>query len=392
MFRKGVREIIKAVTVRLFPTGQQVQLLWKHVNVSRFTWNYGLQVQRERHESGQKHLSGYELRKVFTELKKKQEYEWLKEISSHTISNVCLDLDSAYKRFFKKISGKPKFKKKNKCKNAFPVRQENFYLINSCANIEKVGKIKYQTNYELPQGIKVCKYSNPRVKFENDKWILTFGIERENQALKLTDKSMGIDLGVKGLAVVAFGNENLYFKNINKAKRIVKLKSKLKHLERKASRKYYTNNKNKVFEKKWHKSNGILKTEKQIRKIHNKLSDIRKNYLHQTTHSLVSMLPKKVTMEDLNISGMMKNKHLSKAIQEQCLHEFIRQMKYKCEWNGIEFIQVSMFYPSSKTCSACGRIKFDLKLKDRIYKCEHCGTEIDRDLNAAINLMNYSNV
>ena len=148
----------------------------------------------------------------------------------------------------------------------------------------------------------------------------------------------------------------------------------------------------KVYEDKWHKSNNILKTEEQIRKIHNKLSNIRKNYIHQTTHEIIEIKPKKIVMENLNVSGMMKNKHLSKAIQEQCFYEFIRQVKYKCEWNGIEFEQADRFYPSSKTCSCCGHVKKNLKLKDRIYVCDKCGTIIDRDVNAAINLMNYPKI
>ena len=119
------------------------------------------------------------------------------------------------------------------------------------------------------------------------------------------------------------------------------------------------------------------------------LSNIHSNYIHQTTHTLVSFLPKRVVMEDLNILGMMKNRHLSMAVQDQRLCEFIRQMKYKCEWNGIEFIQADRFYPSSKTCSCCGNVKKDLKLKDRTFVCSECGFTLDRDLNAAINLMRY---
>ena len=238
----------------------------------------------------------------------------------------------------------------------------------------------------------MCKFSNPRICYENNKWILSFGIECNNQAFELNDFSIGIDLGIKETAVVSFEDKSLIFKNINKTKRVKNLKRKLKHLQRKVSRKYHTNNKNNTYECKWFKSNNILKTEEQIRKIYAKISNIRKNYNHQTTHKLVSLLPKRVVMEDLNISGMMKNRHLSKAIQEQCFYEFIRQMKYKCEWLGIEFIQADRFYPSSKTCNHCGNIKKDLKLSDRTYICEHCGFTIDRDLNAAMNLANYSKV
>ena len=384
--------MIKGFKVRLFPNEIQTQLLWKHINVSRFVWNYALAEQLNRYKNGEKHLNKYGMRDMFIVLKQTQEYSWLKEVSAHTIGNVCIDLDKAYTSFFKKISSKPKFKKKNKCKNSFPVRCETVYFANDCVNIEKIGKIKYQSDRELPQGRNVCKFTNPRIAFENNKWILSFGMECENQTRELTDLSVGIDLGIKELAVVAYGDNHKVYKNINKSKRVKTLKHKLVHLQRKVSRKYETNNKNKVYDTKWYKSNGILKTEEQIRKIYNQLSNIRKNYTHQTTHEIISLLPKRIVMEDLNVSGMMKNKYLAKAISEQMFYEFIRQMKYKCEYNGIEFVQVDRFYPSSKTCHKCGCIKHDLKLSDRTYICSECGEVIDRDLNAAINLANYSKV
>lgn len=391
--QKSGDKMIKGFKVRLFPNEVQTQLLWKHINAGRFVWNYALAEQLSRYKSGEKHLNKYNLMSIFIVLKQSEEYAWLKEVASHTISTVCIDLDKAYTNFFKKISGKPKFKKKGKCKNAFPVRYENIYFANNCVNIEKIGKIKYRSDKELPQGRNVCKFTNPRIAFENNKWILSFGMECESQTRELNDFSVGIDLGVKELAVVAYG-EKYYkvYKNINKSKRVKTLKHKLVHLQRKVSRKYETNNKHKVYDTKWHKSNGILKTEEQIRKIYNQLSNIRKDYTHQTTHKIVLLLPKRVVMEDLNVSGMMKNRHLSKAIAEQMFYEFIRQMKYKCEYNGIEFVQVDRFYPSSKTCHKCGCIKHNLKLSDRTYICSECGEVIDRDLNAAINLANYSKV
>ena len=141
---------------------------------------------------------------------------------------------------------------------------------------------------------------------------------------------------------------------------------------------------------KYIKTENIKRNEDRLRKIYAKMSNIRLNYIHQTTHKLISMLPMSVTMEDLNVSGMMKNKYLSKHIQEQCFFEFIRQMRYKCKWNGIVFQQVDRFYPSSKTCSCCGAIKKDLKLSDRTFVCSECGLSIDRDFNAAINLSKYT--
>ncbi len=136
------------------------------------------------------------------------------------------------------------------------------------------------------------------------------------------------------------------------------------------------------------KTNNIKKLEKDIKNIHRRLKNIRLNHLHQTTADIVKTKPCKVVMEDLNITNMMKNKSIAKHVSKLGLYEFIRQMKYKCEWNGIEFIQVDRYYPSSKMCSKCGNIKHDLKLSDRRYTCE-CGLNIDRDFNASLNLMNY---
>jgi len=375
--------MIRSYKIRLFPSQEQEQLLWKHINASHFVWNFGISYQMNRYKNNEKHLSGYDLRKVFANLKQQEEYIWLKEISSHTIGEVCLDLDNAYKRFFKKQNGYPKFKKKNKCKNSFPVRQDTFYFKNNYVIIEKIGKVKYQTNYNLPQGRNLMgKFTDPRIKYKNNKWILCFGIECNKQTQILTNNSMGIDLGVKDLAIISCGNEFKVFKNINKTKYIKNINKHLKHAQRRISKKYNTNGN-------WDKSNNILKTEKRVKQLYNKLSNIRNNYIHQITRQLINLLPYRVVMEDLNISGMMKNKHLSKAIQEQCFYEFIRQMKYKCEEYGIEFVQADRWYPSSKTCSNCGFIKKDLKLSDRVFICPECGFEIDRDKNASLNLMNY---
>jgi putative transposase len=196
---------------------------------------------------------------------------------------------------------------------------------------------------------------------------------------------MGIDLGIKETMTVAYGDEQIVFHNINNSKTIRNLKKQMKHLQRSISRKYEANKQG----KKYIKTKNIERLEDRLRKMYARLTNILTNYIHQCTHKLVSLLPCKVVMEDLNVQGMMKNKHLSKAIQEQCFFEIIRQMKYKCEWNGIPFYQVDRFYPSSKTCSCCGHIRKDLKLSDRTYICPECGLVIDRDINAAINLQRY---
>ena len=381
--------MIRSFKVRLFPTKKQEQMFYQHIGCCRFVWNYMIELQQKRRENEEKCLSRFEMVKFLTPLKKEEEYKWLNEISNASLQIVCTDLSKAYKSFFEKIAKYPKFKSRKGSNKSFPVCTTALYFAtNDLLNIEKVGKVKYKTDRTFPLGKGSIKVTNSRVKLVGSKWILTFGIECESQAPTLNGK-IGIDLGVKELAYCSYNGKPLVFHNINKSQRVRKLKSKLRHLLRNVSRKYDTNNRLKIYEDKWHKSNKIIKLEEQIAEIHRKLANIRNNYLHQTTHYLVSLNPEQITIEDLNISGMMKNRHLSEAIAEQCLYEFRRQIEYKAEERGIKVVAVPRFYPSSKTCSCCGGYKKDLKLSDRVYKCEYCDSVIDRDFNAALNLERY---
>ena len=371
--------MIKSVKIRLLPTKEQELLMFKTIGCSRFAYNWALNRSNELYKLGEKY-SMVNIIKEFTQLKKQDEFKWLNEVSSTTMVESMRNLDKAFKSFFKKKSQYPKFKSKRKSKQSFYVRYNSLYFKNDVCNIEKIGKVKFKTNYNIPD----CKYTNPYCSYDGKYWYLSFGFEHnENQVVLNEDLSIGIDLGIKDLAIVNVLDKPI--KNINKTKKVKKLKKRLKRLQRQVSRKYEANKCNNKFVK----TNNIIKLEKQIKLLHRKLSNIRNNHIHQATNKIVKLYPYRVVMEDLNISGMMKNRYLSKAIQEQCLYEFIRQMKYKCEFNGIEFIQVDRFFPSSKKCSCCGEVKPSIKLKDRVYKCEYCGFEIDRDKNASINLGNY---
>jgi len=375
--------MMRTYKIRLFPTKEQEELIYKHIGCCRFIWNWALETKESYYKETKNHYNTFDLINMITTLKKQNEYSWLNEVSTISLQTICRDLDRAYKNFFNSGFGFPKFKSKKRSKLSYPVRQDVLCFTDEHVKIEKLKKVRYKTNYQIPLG-KDVKFYNPRISLVNDKWILTVSYECENQAVELTNKVIGIDLGVKELAVVAHGNKEynncFIYKNINKSTKMKNLQKRLKRLQRKQSRKYATNGS-------YEKTSNILKTEKQIKDLYYHIANIRKNYIHQTTHSIVELLPYKVVMEDLNISGMIKNKHLAKAIREQNFYEFIRQMKYKCEEKGIEFVQVDRFFPSSKTCSSCGYFKSDLKLSDRIFICENCGNVIDRDYNAAINLM-----
>lgn len=223
-----------------------------------------------------------------------------------------------------------------------------------------------------------CKYSNPRVTFDGINFWVSVAIEVEDSTEVPTNEGIGIDLGIKDLAICSDG---YVYRNINKTKEVKRLEKKKRRLQRKLSKKYITN--------KHEKTKNILKLEKELLKLNYRLSNIRQNYTHQVTTEIINRKPMFISLEDLNVSGMMKNRHLAKAIQEQSFYSFKTILSYKAKSKNIQIIEVPRFYPSSKTCSVCGTVKSDLKLSDRVFVCPECGNKIDRDLNASINLKNY---
>ena len=369
--------MILAKKVRLYPSEIQEQKLWKSVNTARFIYNWTLARQEENYKNGGKFISNNELRKEITQLKK-NELSWLNEVSSNVAKQAVKDACNSYVNFFKGLSNKPKFKSKKRSRKSFyndscTLKVKEGKLV----RIEKIGWIK--TNEQLPVNV---KYSNPRISYDNKYWYLSVGIEQEEVKEELTNVSLGIDLGIKDLAICSDGT---VYKNINKTYAVKKIEKRLKRLQRQVSRKYEMNRQG----KKYIKTNNIIKLEKQIQLTYRRLANIRKNYLHQTTTSIVKTKPYRIVIEDLNVKGMMKNKYLSNTIGKQGFYEFRIQLEYKCKFKGIELIIADRYYPSSKKCSNCENIKKDLKLSDRIYKCDKCGLDIDRDFNASLNLSNY---
>lgn len=387
--------MIKAIKVRLYPTKYQEELMFKSAGVARFSYNWGLAFLNNYYEENNKTLSIGELRKEFTRLRNDSEYSWLKEVSSEIPQQALKDLGESFKRFFNKQSSYPSFKKKGKCETSFFHLNNKFIVKDKYVKLEKIGYVKMKDEGRLPVGnykkdkIKVL---NPRIKFNGKFWFLSLALEIGDKAdTNLTNESIGIDLGIKDLAIVS--NIDKPFKNINKSKEVKRLNKKLKRLQRKVSRKYDMLKSGNSFKKdeKLIKTQNIIKIEKQIKLVYKRIADIRLNHIHQTTNTIVKTKPCRVVVEDLNVKGLMKNKHLSKAISEQCFNKFITILEYKCKWNGIEFVKADRFFPSSKMCSCCGTIKKDLKLKDRTYICSNpkCNLVIDRDKNASINLANY---
>ena len=361
--------------IRLIPNKTQEKMLYKSAGTARFIYNWTLNKQEENFKLGNKFISDNDLRKEITILKK-SELIWLNEVSNNVAKQAVKDGCNAYKNFFKKIAKKPKFKSKKKSKLSFYNDCVKLKFKQNLVLIEKVGWIK--CNEPLTNQ----KFTNPRISYDGKYWHLSVGIEVKEENQELTNKTIGIDLGLKDLAIT---NEGKKYKNINKTSNVKKTKKRLKRLQKQVSRKYENNKEG----QRYHKTANIVKLEKKIRLLHRRLANIRDNYIHQITTEIVKTKPSKIVIEDLNIKGMMKNKHLSKAIAQQGFYEFKRQLQYKCEFNGIEFVEADKWYPSSKTCSECGHIKSKLSLSERTYICEECGCVIDRDYNASINLSRY---
>ncbi|MCC2454529.1 RNA-guided endonuclease InsQ/TnpB family protein [Bacillus cereus] len=365
-----------AKKVRIKPNkGQELQL-WKSVGTARWAYNWTLAKQEENYKNGGKFISDVFLRKELTVLKQTEEYAWLYDVSNNIAKQAIKDACEAYKRFFKGLADKPRFKSRRKAKLSFYNDNVKLKVKEKQVLIEKVGWVK--TSEKLPVGV---KYSNPRVSFDGKYWYLSVGIEQEFTKEKLTAVSLGIDIGIKELAYCSDGQRK---NNINKTKMVRQVEKRLRRLQRQVSRKYEMNKEGNRFVK----TSNIIKIEKEIRQLHRRLSNIRKNHLHQSTSEIVKTKPFRIVMETLHMKGLMKNRYLAKAIAKQCLYEFKRQIQYKCEKYGIEFVEADIWYPSSKMCSSCGSINKELKLSDRVYKCT-CGHEMDRDLNAAINLSRY---
>ena len=374
----------------LIPNNKQKTKLFQCFGVSRFAYNWTLGKQQENYKNGGKFISDNDLRKEFTQLKKTKEYEWLNRYSNNISKQAIKDACDSYKKFFKGYSKFPKFKSKKKSRSSFYVDNVKIKFTDTHVKLEKISnstkKNKAKLNWiRLAEKGRIptdCKYSNPRVTFDGINFWISVGIEVEESTEVPTNNGVGIDLGIKDLAICS---DNNIYKNINKIKEVKRLKKKKRRLQRKVSRKYLINKKGVCY----YKTSNIIKLENQLLKLNHRLTNIRHNYLHKTTSEIINRKPMFIALEDLNVTGMMKNKHLAKAIQEQSFYKFKRIISYKANWNNIKIIEVPRFYPSSKTCSKCGFIKKDLKLKDRIYKCDNCGLIIDRDLNASINLMKY---
>lgn len=381
--------MILSYKTRLEPNNKQAQKFKQFAGAARYAYNWAIAKEKEAYELGNGFIDENELRRIFT--RHKEEANWLYTISNDVTKQAIKDAATAFSNFFKGNADFPQFKTKRKSRPAFYQDVFKFKATDTHIRVEKISD-STRKNKQRINWIKVSEtgripllasgYKNPRITFDGIHWYASVGIEVADKPAEPLNDGIGIDLGVKDLAICS---DKHTYKNINKTDRVRRLEKQRRRKQREISRKY---EKNKDGDK-YVKTKNIVKAELALLKLNHKLTNIRKNYIHQVTDEIIKRKPSFIVLEDLNVKGMMKNRHLAKAVQQQNFAEFATILEYKAKQNNIKIIYADRFFPSSKTCSCCGAIKHDLKLKDRIFKCNSCGLVIDRDYNASLNLYLY---
>ena len=374
----------KAIKIALNLTDEQKIQVNKTIGVARFIYNEYIIYNQEQYKLNNKFVTAYEFSNYINNvyLPANPDKKWIKDVSATSVTRAMIHGERAFKNFFKGLRGFPVFKKKSKTNlGAYfaKINKTDFKFYRHKIKIPKLKFVRLKEYGYIPKDINIKSGTITKVA---DRYFLSLVIEVEEivKPKNISTKGLGIDLGIKDTAICSDGK---VFKNINKTKKVKKLKKQLKRAQRKISRsiEYSKSKKVNLIECK-----NFNKKKLKVQKLFYRLDCIRNDYNNKIVNAITRTKLKYITIEDLKISNMMKNKHLSKAIQEQNFYSIRTKFINKCKERNIELRLVDTFYPSSKTCSSCGNIKKDLKLKDRIYKCNNCGLEIDRDYNASIKL------
>ena len=377
----------KAYKIEIKPTEEQMVKINKTIGVARFIYNFYIAHNKEIYEKEKRFVSGMNFSKWLNNeyIPKNQNMKWIKDVSSKSTKQSIMNADKAFRDFFKKTKGFPKFKKKKNqdVKAYFPKNNKTDWTIERHrVKIPTIGWVRLKEFAYIPINSIV---KSGTVSKKVDRYYVSILVEECSKDIqKETNEGIGIDLGIKDFAICSNKNK---FKNINKTSTIKKIEKQLNREQRKLSRKYESLKIRKKKEKGEATYQNIQKQVVKVQKLHQRLANIRTDYINKAVSSIIKQKPSYITIEDLNIKGMIKNKHLAKLVASQKFFEFRTKLISKCKENNIELRVVDRFYPSSKTCSNCRKINKDLKLKDRIYNCS-CGLSIDRDLNASINLKN----
>ena len=375
--------MLKSFKTEINPTQEQKSRINRTIGTCRYVYNFYLAYNKELHDNGKKFMTGKSFSVWLNNeyIPNNPDKAWIKDVYSKAVKKSIEDGCTAFTRFFKHQSAFPNFKKKGKS-------DVKMYFVKNnpkdCAcerhriKIPTLGWVRLKEKGYIPTTKDGWKIKSGTVSIKADRYYVSVLVEiPDPQAVNNSNDGIGIDLGLKDLAILSNGKT---YKNINKSARLKKLEKQLRREQRCLSRKYENLKKGEVTQRA-----NIQKQKLKVQKLHHKIDNIRTDYINKIIAEIVKTKPSYITIEDLNVSGMMKNRHLSKAVASQKFYEFRTKLKAKCDGNGIELRVVDRFYPSSKLCHCCGQIKKDLKLSDRVYRCS-CGYVEDRDFNAALNL------
>ena len=371
-----MRKLLKSFKTEINPTEEQKVRIRKTIGTCRFIYNFYLAHNKELHESGKKYMSSSQFRVWLNNeyLPSHPEYSWIKESYSKSVTQAVNNAQTALKRFLNHESGFPNFKKKGRSDvKMYFVRNnpKDCHCERHRIKIPSLGWVRIKEKGYIPTTKDGYVIKSGHVSIKADRYYVSVLIEIPDKTTTgNSSEGIGIDLGLKDFAIISNGKT---YKNINKSAKLRKLERRLIREQRSLSRKYENLKKGESTQK------------RNIQKLHHRIDNIRTDYINKINAEIVKTKPSYITIEDLNVSGMMKNKHLSKAVASQKFYEFKTKLQAKCKENGIELRIVDRWFPSSKTCHCCKHIKKDLKLSDRVFRCE-CGYIEDRDFNAALNL------
>lgn len=382
--------LLKSYKTEINPTAEQRRIINRTIGVCRYVYNFYLAHNKEIYEIEKRFVSGIDFSKWLnnTFLPENSEFRWIKEVSSKSVKQSIMNAQRAFNNFFKGKSHFPKFKKKSKSDVKMYFVKTDAKVIIPCERhrikIPTLGWVRLKEKGYIPTNSTTHIIKSGSISYKAGRYYVSVLVEEGKQIKPvLSDFGIGIDLGLKDFATCSNGK---IYKNINKTSQIRKLEKKLKREQRSLSRKYENYKKLNNNLKGVATRQNIHKQKLKVQKLHQKLQNIRTDYINKLISELVKTKPMWITIEDLNVSGMMKNKHLSKAVAQQKFFEFRTKLSSKCNEYGIELRFADRFYPSSKTCYNCGCVKSDLKLSDRTYHCCKCGYTEDRDYNASLNL------
>lgn len=382
--------MLKSYKTEINPTPEQKQTINRTIGVCRYVYNFYLVCNKEIYKTEKRFVSGIDFSKWINNefIPNNPEFHWIKEVSSKSVKQSIMNAEKAFKNFFKGRSRFPKFKKKSKSDVKMYFVKTDAKTIIQCERhrikIPTLGWVRLKEKGYIPTNSNTHIIKSGTISSKAGRYYVSVLVEEQvPQKSRLNESGVGIDLGLKDFAICSNGKT---YKNINKSSQIRKLEKKLKREQRSLSRKYESYKKlNKNLKGEATRQN-IQKQKLKVQKLHQRLDNIRTDYINKVISELVKTKPMWISIEDLNVSGMMKNRHLSKAIAQQKFFEFRTKLLAKCNTYGIELRIVDRFYPSSKTCHNCGSVKSDLKLSDRTYHCDECEYTEDRDYNASLNL------